>query len=130
MPVSSSLNFKEHVTWLSNKISSQLGLLSRVRNNLSVYAAEGVFTTVILPKLDYCNFVWNNLASRYKTLERLQTRTTRIILKDGNLKPGLLYRKFLAYSSGEIGTGAKKELSKFCLHCTVFTVPKILQGSK
>ena len=43
MLVSSSLNFKEHVTWLNNKISSQLGLLSRIRNNLMVYAAERVF---------------------------------------------------------------------------------------
>ena len=30
-----SLSFKEHVTRLNNKISSQLGLLSRVRNNLN-----------------------------------------------------------------------------------------------
>ena len=80
---------------------------------------------MIVPKLDYCNFVWNNVASRYKTLERLQTRVAIIVLKDGHLKPGLHYRKFLAHSSGEIGTGAKKELSKFCLHCTIFTVPKI-----
>ena len=30
---------------------------------------------MILPKSDYCDFVWNNLApSRYKSLERLQTR--------------------------------------------------------
>ena len=27
------LSFKEHATWLNNTISSQLGLLSRVRNN-------------------------------------------------------------------------------------------------
>ena len=125
MLVSSSLNFKEHITWLNNKISSQLGLLSRVRNNLTVYAAERVFTTMILPKLDYCNFVWNNLASRYKTLQNdFKCGPQELFSKDGNLKPGLHYRKFLAHSSGEIGTGAKKELSKFCLHCTIFTVPK------
>ena len=40
---------------------------------------------MILPKLDYCNFVWNNLApSRYNSLERLQTKTARIVLKDSN----------------------------------------------
>ena len=54
-----SPSFKEHVTRLNNKISSQRSLSSRVRNNLTVYAAERVFTTMILPKLDYCDFVWN-----------------------------------------------------------------------
>ena len=38
---------------------------------------------MILSKLDYCDFVWNNLApSRYNFLERLQPRTARIVLKD------------------------------------------------
>ena len=38
---------------------------------------------MILSKLDYCDFVWNNLApSRYNSLERLQPRAARIVLKD------------------------------------------------
>ena len=41
---------------------------------------------MILPKLDYCDLVWNNLApSRYNFLERLQTRAARIVLRDSNL---------------------------------------------
>ena len=79
-----SLSFKEHVTRLNNMISSQLGLLSRVPNSLTVHAAERVFTTMILPKLDYCDFVWNNLAAPiYKCLERLQTRAARICCSEG-----------------------------------------------
>ena len=40
---------------------------------------------MILLKLDYCDFVWNTLApSRYNSLERLQTRAARIVLKDSN----------------------------------------------
>ena len=35
-----SLSFKEHVTRLVNKVSRQLALLSRVRNSLTVHAAE------------------------------------------------------------------------------------------
>ena len=51
-----------------------------------VYAAERVFTTMILPTLDYCDFVWNNLApSRINSLERLQTRAARVVLEDSNL---------------------------------------------
>ena len=49
---------------------------------------------MILPKLDYCNFVWNNLApSRYNSLEWLQTRTARIALKDSNLSHYQLWGK-------------------------------------
>ena len=41
---------------------------------------------MILPKLDYCDSIWNNLApSRYRSLERLQTRAVRIVLKESNL---------------------------------------------
>ena len=59
---------QEHVTRLVNKVSRQPGLLSRVRNSLTVHAAERVFTTIIVLKLDYCDFVWHNLApSRCKT---------------------------------------------------------------
>lgn len=80
------MSFKEHITRLNNKISSQIGLLRRVGNSLMVYAAETLFTTMILPTLDYCDFVWNNLAlSRFNSLERLQTRAARIVLKDSNL---------------------------------------------
>ncbi len=44
-----------------------------------------VYKSMILPKLDYCDFVWNQLPpSRYKALEYLQVRAARIILmKDG-----------------------------------------------
>ena len=41
---------------------------------------------MVLPKLDYCDFVWNNLASsRLDRLERLQIRAARIILKEQDL---------------------------------------------
>ena len=44
--------------------------------------AEKVYKSMILPKLDYCDFLWNWLTpSKYNTLERLQTRAARIILK-------------------------------------------------
>ena len=42
---------QEHVTRLVNKVSRQPGLLSRVRNSLTVHAAERVFITMILLKV-------------------------------------------------------------------------------
>lgn len=49
---------------------------------------------MILPKLDYCDFVWDNLGpSRYHALEHLQTRAARIILKDSSLSHEHLLRQ-------------------------------------
>ena len=60
-------------------------VIRRVRNNLTVDAAELVYKSMILPKLDYCDFVWNNLSdTKYNQLERLQTRAARVVLKDSS----------------------------------------------
>ena len=41
---------------------------------------------MIVTKLDYCDFIWNNVSdTRYNHLERLQTRAARIILKEWNI---------------------------------------------
>ena len=49
---------------------------------------------MILAKLDYCDFVWKTLApSGYNSLERLQTRAERIVLKDSNLSHHQLLRQ-------------------------------------
>ena len=47
------MTFKEYTTKRFSKVSSQLGLLSGIRNNLTVEAAEKVYKAMILPKLDY-----------------------------------------------------------------------------
>ena len=51
------LTFKEHTTGLFNKISSQLKLLSEIRNIITILVTEWVFKLMILPKLDYCNYI-------------------------------------------------------------------------
>lgn len=120
-----SLSFKEQVTRLVNKVSRQLGLLSRVRNSLTAHAAERVFATMILPKLDYCNFVWNNLApSRYKTLERLQTRAARIVLKEICLSHDQLLRQ-LGWMS--LKTGSTMHISTFVFKCVNNIAPEMFK---
>ena len=80
-----SLSFKEHTAKLVKKVSSQLSMLGRIRNSVYVIKCLRYDTVfMILPKLDYCDFVWinNAAASTCDTLERFQTRTARIILKE------------------------------------------------
>ena len=41
---------------------------------------------MILPKLDYCDFIWNSVSdTKYNHLEHLQTHAARIILKHWNI---------------------------------------------
>ena len=81
-----SLTFKEHVTKLYDKVCSQLSLLSRIRNNITTYAAERVYKLMVLPIMEYCDLVWKNWApSRLDKLERSQIRAAKIILKDQDL---------------------------------------------
>ena len=80
--------------YFATVISSKTIESEKRSNNLTVYAVERVFTTMILAKLDYCDFVWNTLApSGYNSLERLQTRAARIVLKDSNLSHHQLLRQ-------------------------------------
>ena len=81
------LSFKEHTLRLFSKVSSQLSLVSRLRNNLTMLAAERIYKAMILPKLDYCDIVWNiNLApTRLKKLERLQIRAAKIVLQESSM---------------------------------------------
>ena len=121
----SSNLFWEQVSRLVNKISRQLGLLVRVRNSLTVHAAERVFTTMILPKLDYCDFVWNNLApSRYKTLKRLQTRAARIVLKDSCLSHDQLLRQLGCMS---LKTSSTMHISTFVFKCVNNIAPEMFK---
>ena len=82
-----SSSFKELVTWLNNKICSQLGLLIRVcywkLNGLCSWKSLNNHDTSQVRLLRF--FFCKNLApSRYKSLEWLQTGAARIVLKDSN----------------------------------------------
>lgn len=75
-----SLTCNEHVNKLQRKIASQLGILGKIRNNLTTAAADQIYKSMILPKLAYCDFVWNTTTC--DQLERLQYRDAKIVLKD------------------------------------------------
>ena len=80
--------------YFATVISSKTIETEKRSNNLTVYAVERVFRTMILPKLDYCDFLWNTLApSRYNSLEQIQTRAARIFQKDSTLSHHQLLRQ-------------------------------------
>ena len=57
--IDDSLSWKDHVHHILMKISARLGMLRRLRNDISMYTANVVYKFYILPILDYCDTVWN-----------------------------------------------------------------------
>ena len=53
--IDANLNFKEHVDKLLVKISKRIGVLGRIKNNLTVDAASKVYPPLVLPFTDYCD---------------------------------------------------------------------------
>ena len=56
-----NLNFKQHVDKLLVKISKRIGVLGRIRNNLTVDAANKVYQPLVLLVMDYCDLAWSSI---------------------------------------------------------------------
>jgi hypothetical protein len=78
--VDEKLNWQKHVTHVSQKISSSIGLLSRARKILPLYLLRVLYHAMVYPYLMYCNIVWG--CASFQTLNSiiiLQKRVIRII---------------------------------------------------
>jgi hypothetical protein len=77
-----TLNFKEHVCQISKKVNKRLGLLLRIRKNITKDTALMLYKSLILPHLEYCDVVWDTCSNQLKdSLQKLQNRACKIILK-------------------------------------------------
>ena len=76
------ISWNAHVKYLLAKAGKRVGMLGRIRHNLTTHCANIVYTSHIRPILDYCDTVYHccgELNSNY--LEKLQRRATRIVWK-------------------------------------------------
>ena len=86
MLIDANLNFKQHVDKLLVKISKRIGVLGRIRNNLTVDAANKVYQSLVLPVMDYCDVAWSSIGKIERDkLDRAQRRTAKIVLKNKDL---------------------------------------------
>ena len=82
MPIDANLNFKQRVDKLLVKISKRIGVLGRIRNNLTVDAANEVYQSLVLPVMDHCDVAWSSIGKIERDkLDRAQRRAARIVLK-------------------------------------------------
>jgi Zn-finger domain-containing protein len=53
------LSWRDHVHHALMKASARVGMLRRLRNDISMHTANIVYKSYVLPTLDYCDTVWN-----------------------------------------------------------------------
>ena len=75
------LNWKAQTSAVFSKASKRIGMLQRIRNDITVNAADMVYKSFILPMLDYCHTaVWSCCNKEdAERLERLQTHAARVV---------------------------------------------------
>ena len=78
--IDNKLNWKDHISYVSSKISRSLGMIIKARNYLNKDGLVNLYYSFIYPYLTYCNHIWGNT---YKTnlqkLVSLQNKVIRII---------------------------------------------------
>src|SRR6218665_2403733 len=58
--IDSHLSWKDHITLITNKISRNLGIISRIKYCLPFHVLLNLYYSLIFPYLSYCNIVWGS----------------------------------------------------------------------
>ena len=56
--IDESLSWGPHVEYLKKTVSSNLGMLNRIRNCVPQSSLHSLFVCLVTPSLDYCCTVW------------------------------------------------------------------------
>ena len=76
------LSWNEHVRYILAKASSRVGMLGRIRRNVTLSSANIVYTSLIRLILEYCDTVWGCCGlGNSNAIENLQKRTGRLVVK-------------------------------------------------
>ena len=59
--VDQHLNWKDHISMVSHKISKSCGIISRIRNTLDCNSKKKIYYSRIHPYLTYCINVWSSI---------------------------------------------------------------------
>ena len=77
--INSQLNWNDHIQTISNKISKNVDIIFRKRNNLNRNTLLMLYHSMIQPYLDYCNIVWAAGGSYLDHLFKKQKKSIRTI---------------------------------------------------
>jgi hypothetical protein len=74
------LNWKAHINYITQKVSTSIGILSRARKLLNPDILRQLYYSFLYPDLTYCSIIWGQeSASTLWPLFRLQKRAIQII---------------------------------------------------
>ena len=119
--------FDKHTSWNSHvkyvlfRARKRLGMLRRIRGNLTSDCANSIYTAYIRPIMDYCDTMWNCCGvGNSSSLERLQRRAVKIVSKMSNSDRALDYLKWPSLVNRP--ESHVNELVKRCMkeHCPQF----------
>ena len=104
--VDEKLSFKEHIEYVSKKLSIGIGFLYRGREILNSKQLTLLYKAIIQPHLTYCNLIWGiNYPTHIKKLHILQKRAARVIL-------GLKYNDPVSHKLKDLGITPVSQLVK------------------
>ena len=72
--------WKSHVKYILSRAGRRLGMLGRIRNDITSHCANIIYVSFIRPIVEYCDTVWDCCAVGNATSsEKLQRRAVRIV---------------------------------------------------
>ena len=84
------LSWGSHVKKMISKAGKRVGMLGRLRDNLTTHSANVVYISLIRPILEYCDTVWGCCGEgNSKALEALQKRAGRIVARTIRSSPAM-----------------------------------------
>ena len=77
------LTFADHINYVTSKISKNIGIFYKIRQNLNLEARLNFYNSLILPYLSYNIVIWGGVAASHLcSLVRQQKRMVRLILDE------------------------------------------------
>ena len=115
-----NLSWKKQIKYVENKISKGIGILYKMKPKLNSDALLMLYSTLILPYINYCIEIWGNTYETYlEPLIKLQKRALRIV-------SGLKYRD---HTNETFAKFKCLKLKDIILHKSCIQVFKAKQGS-
>ena len=73
---------RDHVCYVISRGGKRVGVLGRLRKNITIHAALEMYKSLILSILDYCDVVWASCnKADIERLESLKRRASKITVK-------------------------------------------------
>lgn len=114
------LTLSEHVDYMCRKISQKIGVLRKIRQNVSMNCAVKVYNVIIKPHFEYCGSILFTCPEyQKKRLQVLQNRAMRIIIKCDRYTPVTFMLNSLNWLS----------INQRLFMCAILCIHKIKNGT-